>query len=477
MTLSFLDYFAVSPLLILVVTSLLLLLVEAYKSRAHTTLWSITIAGLIAALVFASIAPESTNPLIANWLYFDSLSRFFSLLFITIGIAVCLMASSFFKQFHATRGEFFFFIVASLFGLILLSSAKNFLTLFLGLETLSISLYVLTNYVKTCTNAHEASFKYFILGSISTALLLFGIAMVYAATGTTAFDALAPQFALLSGPDKILFFSGMSLISVSLLFKAAIVPFHIWAPDVYAGAPTAVTAFMAVATKAGAFAVLIRLFLSSLGSFDPAWQQIASLLVYPTLLWANFVAMRTLQLRRFFAYSGISHAGFLLIPLAASTPESAPCMLFYIVVYTVATLGAFACLCFLDTKSEGVMLDDLRGLFYTSPTLTAMFTLCLLTLGGIPPMIGFFAKFYILKIAFTAGLYGIVIIALLTTILSAYYYLRIVAALFSEKQADAPQPARSARTALAATLCCTAIIAISIYPEPLMQLVSAIWKV
>jgi NADH-quinone oxidoreductase subunit N len=266
----------------------------------------------------------------------------------------------------------------------------------------------------------------------------------------------------------------MALITFGLLFKAAVVPFHIWAPDVYAGAPTPVTAFMAVGTKAGAFAALIRLFLFTFKDFDPLWHQMIAFLVYPTLIYANFVAMRQVELRRFFAYSGISHAGFLLIPLAASTSESGPAMLFYLLVYTLATLGSFAVLSFVDSESKGISLKDLRGLFHTSPFLASLFSLCLLTLGGVPPTIGFFAKFYLLKVAFTAGYYGLAVVGLLTTILSAFYYLRIVAVMFSEPARDESKALSSLPASFCGSAIFVSIIFLSFYPEPILQLFSSL---
>ncbi len=326
------DYFSLSPLLILFSTALILLALETFMpivtvgvrpdiptfghykgpNVGMSGLTPTVTIGLLLALYAACISPASTNDLLTPWLKFDALARFFAVLFLCIGIAVVALASSFFQRFEAARAEFYFLLLSSIFGLLLLSAANDFLTLFLGLETLSIALYVLCSYMKKWESSDEASFKYFLLGSIATSILLFGIALIYGATGTTRLDLLPEIVKTLSVQDNTLFIGGIALVSVSLLFKAAIVPFHIWAPDVYAGAPTPVTAFMAVGTKAGAFAALIRIFLVNFSNFDPLWHQAIALFAYPTLVFANFVAMKQTNLRRFFAYSGISHAGFLL---------------------------------------------------------------------------------------------------------------------------------------------------------------------
>lgn len=446
------DYFALSPYITLFVTALLLLLFQKRGASA------IVMMGLALALYLSCISPASQSPFLTPWLSFDLAARFFSIFFLSTALIVCLIALPFFTQFEQKRAEFYFFLTSSVFGLMLISAAQDFLTLFLGLETLSIALYVLCGYVKTWANSSEASFKYFLMGSISSSFLLFGIALFYGATGTTRLDAVA------QGP---LFLAGIALISLSLLFKAAVVPMHIWAPDVYAGAPTPVTAFMAVATKAGAFAALIRIFLLTYKTFDPIWYDMIGILTYPTLIFANFVAMRQNELRRFFAYSGISHAGFLLIPLAAASPESGPAMLFYLIVYAASTLGAFAVLAFVDDKSEGAMLSDLKGLVHTAPFSACILALCLVTLAGLPPSVGFFAKFYILKVGFQAGYYGLVIVGLLTTILSAYYYLRIVAVMFSGQSERGVIRSRPAMAA--GMLCFAAIVALSIYPGFVMS--------
>lgn len=437
--LSLLDMMALSPLLIVLVGALLILLLESFHEKLAKR-WSfpLTLATLAVALLALYGAPSSQNILLTHWVRFDALGRFFTAFFLLIGIGVACLSSAFFKRFENTHGEYYFLLLCSLFGLILIGSASDFLTLFLGIETLSIALYILCAYMKKWGMSQEASIKYFLMGSLAAAFLLYGIALIYGAVGTTHLSGLLKGYQNLSiASDKLLFLSGVVFLTFGLAFKAAIVPFHIWAPDVYDGAPNPVTAFMAVGTKVGAFAALARVFLEALPNFDPFWNHAMALLAFITLVYANFVALQQTQLRRFFAYSGISHAGFLLIPFAAGGNEALPALLLYLVVYAIATLGAFSILAFLDKGSQGAMLEDLNGLFQRAPFLTCVFALCLLTLAGIPPFIGFFAKFYIFMVAFKAGYYGLVIAALLTTILSAYYYLRMIGAMFTPASTEA----------------------------------------
>lgn len=471
-TLGLTDFAALSPLLILLGAALILLLVESFApEEAKRFSFMIATASILIALAAAYYAPASHNQLLTPWLRFDSLARLFTLFFLIIGLGSSLLAFSFFQRFEATHGEYYFLLLSALFGLILIGSAADFLTIFLGLETLSISLYILCGYMKSWEVGREASLKYFLMGALAAAFLLYGIALIYGAVGTTRLDALLGDYHTLSTVQgKTLFISGIALITLGLAFEAAIVPFHVWAPDVYCGAPTPVTALMAVGTKVGAFAAFVVVFFVALPQFNPLWNEGISLLAYPTLIYANAVALRQVQLRRFFAYSGISHAGFLLLPLAAGTPDALPALLFYLTVYSIATMGCFAALAFLDHDSEGVMMHDLDGLFRRSPLLAGIFAFCLLTLAGIPPTAGFFAKFYIFKVAFQAGYYALVIVGLLTTILSAYYYLRIVALMLSKTPVEAAAPPRTWAAGVVGIIAFVALLIFSCYPAPLFDL-------
>jgi NADH-quinone oxidoreductase subunit N len=478
MRLEMIDFAAISPLLILLFGALALLLLESF-AEPYAKKWSfyLAYASILGAIFAAWAAPQSSNPALSDWLRFDFAARCFSILFLLIGLASILLSAAFFQRFEASHGEYYFLLLSAIFGLILIGSAADFLTLFLGLETLSIALYILCGYMKKWGISHESSMKYFLMGAIAAAILLYGIALIYGAVGTTRFNALLAGYRSISSvTDQTLFLAGIALVTVGLAFKAACVPFHVWAPDVYEGAPTPVTAFMSVGTKAGAFAAFAVLFLLALPQFNPVWNQVIALLAYPTLIYANLVALRQTQMRRFFAYSGISHAGFLLIPLAASVTDSLPALVFYLIVYALATLGCFAVLAFLDDQERGVSFQDVNGLFYRSPVLASIFALCLLTLAGIPPTAGFFAKFYIFKTAFEAGYYGLLIVGLLTTILSAFYYLRIIAIMFTGEPAREKAPAYLWPAALVGSIASASILALSFFPAPLLNLLASLTR-
>jgi NADH-quinone oxidoreductase subunit N len=476
--LTLVDFAAIGPLFILLIAGLLLLLLESFKEEEakKSSFWIAGIA-IVLALIAAIVAPPSESPLLTPWLRFDELTRFFNIFFLAIGLASACLAYSFFQRFEASRGEYYFLLLAAVFGLILIGASANFLTLFLGLESLSISLYILCGYIKRWENSNEAAIKYFLIGAVATAFLLYGIACIYGAVGTTSFNELLDRYhSLTSTSDQALFLGGIALVTLGLAFKAAIVPFHVWAPDVYDGAPMPVTAFMAVGTKVGAFAAFTRVFLVALPQIDPIWNQALEWLAIVTMIYANIVALRQVQLRRFFAYSGISHAGFLLIPIVADTPAALPALSFYLVIYSLATLGCFAILAFLDHDSKGIFMHDLYGLFRRKPFLAGIFALCLLTLAGIPPTAGFFAKFYVFKIAFQAGYYALVIVGLLTTILAIFYYLRIVSLMFAEEPVEKVVPLRSWPATLVGVASFTAILIFSFYPDPLLALLSMTGK-
>lgn len=479
--LTWLDLAPINHLIILLLGALLLLLFEAFFEKTAKK-WSLHLTLIFIALasVAAYFASPSNNRILNAWLQFDTVAHFCTLFFLAIGFVSTLLAASFFRVFDndpnraQSHGEYFFLLISSIIGLILIGAAADFLTLFLGLETLSVSLYILCGYMKKWEFSQEAALKYFLFGAVASAFFLYGIALIYGAVGTTNFADLIERYhAVTQSSQQTLFLGGVALITLGLAFKAAIVPFHLWAPDVYDGAPTPVTAFMAVGTKVGAFVAFFRVFLIVLPGFNPFWNQAIAWLAIITLIYANSVALRQTQLRRFFAYSGISHAGFLLIPLIANTADAWQALAFYLVVYSLATFGSFAVLATLDQGSQGVCLPHLQGLFYRNPFLATIFALCLLTLAGIPPTVGFFAKFYLFKLSFQAGYYVLTIVGLLTAIISAFYYVRIISLMFSEKPQEVIPLPHSLPAALVGVASFAGIVIFSISPDSLIAWLNA----
>lgn len=470
------DFIALSPLFIILIGSLILLLIESFAPIvAKKCAAGLTLIILILALYGNWAAAESTNILLTPWLRFDTLGKFFTTFFILIGFSTTLLSTSFFRKFEASHGEYYFLLLSALFGLILIGSSADFLTLFLGIEILSVSLYILCGYMKKWNRSQESSIKYFLMGSLAAAFLLYGIAMIYGSVGTTQFESLLHAYQNLSQPiETILFLSGIALITLALFFEATLVPAQFWAPDVYEGSPTPITSFMAVGTKLGAFAAFVRIFFEALPEFNPDWNHLVAWLIYPTLIYANLLALKQTQIRRFFAYSGISHAAFLLIPVVVGTPLALTSLLFYLVIYAFSTIGAFAVISIIDFDQKGPFIDDLRGLLYKSPLAASILTLCLLTLAGIPPTIGFFAKFYIFQIAFENGYHGLVIVSLLTSILAAYYYLRIIGVMFIQSSDLPEKNVETWPIKILSVACCSALIILSLFPRPFIEILNAI---
>lgn len=485
------DFYALSPLLILLVGGLLLLLIESFWEKISKKIaYPVALLTIALALYANLTAPVSTNPLLTDWFKFDALGQNFTTLFMIIGLASTVLASTFFKRYAVSHGEYFFFLIAALFGLVLIGSSADFLTLFLGVETLSLALYVLCGYMKSWEHSNESSMKYFFMGSLAAAFLLYGIALVYGATGTTQLSGLLPSYMTLGDSEKVLFLGGIALITVSLLFEAAVVPFHYWAPDVYQGAPTPIVAFMATGTKVGAFAGLTRVFLEALPQFNLQWNEMVSWLAIATMIVANLAALKQTQLNRFFAYSGIAHAGLLLLPLVAATPDSYSALMFYLWVYVIATLAAFTAVSFISEgrakdsfKSASIISDpqvgstfmDLKGLFYKSPFLASLLTLALLTLAGVPPTVGFFAKFYLFKNAYQAGYLVLVIVGLIASVISLFYYLRLIGLMLTTQDEEASRTQKGYQRGLdllqsksGVTLGCAlfaALVLLLIYPD------------
>lgn len=465
------DFFALSPLAWLLIAAMIILLLESLSSKiARKSAFIISLGSQIGSLVLIFFIPPTHHPLLKSWLTFDPLSDIFSVLFLSIGIAACFLAHSFFKRFEAAQGEFYFLLLSAVFGLVLIGQAADLLIIFLGIETLSIALYVLCGFTKEWKIASEASMKYFVMGAIAAGFLVYGIALIYGAVGSTSLDALLEGYSKSNQPA--LFLGGIAFITAGLAFKAALFPFHIWAPDVYGGSATPVTAFLAVGSKAGAFAALVRIFLVALPEFEFVWSVSAGAIVFLSLYYANFVAFRQNYLRPFFAYSGISQAGFMFIALSVGTKEAIASLLFYLVVYSLATVGSFAYLTFFEESYEGVTLQGLKGLIYKRPLSASLFSVCLVTLAGVPPTAGFFAKFYILKLAFEQGYYALVAVALIAAILSVAYYFRIIASMLEGPDEAKEAPKGYWPEALVGAICFAGIIFVSCFPAPVSYILT-----
>ncbi|MEZ4870266.1 MAG: NADH-quinone oxidoreductase subunit N [Caldilineaceae bacterium] len=344
-----------------------------------------------------------------------------------------LLSVNYIPQVNSQVGEYYTLLLLCAAGMMVMGSATDLIVVFLALETFSLALYILTSIHRENPRSSEAGLKYFLLGAFASAFFVYGAALVYGATGSTQYGAIA--LALSSGVGQLgLLLPGIALLIVGFGFKASLVPFHMWTPDVYQGAPTPVTAFMSVGTKAAAFAAFIRVFLSALPEQQAAWSWILAILAILTMTIGNFAALRQLSLKRMLAYSGIAHAGYVLVGLTGGTAASANAAIFYLFSYAFMNIGAFAVVLLLEKAGEDDALQNrAAGLSKRHPMLALVMAIFLFSLTGIPPLAGFFGKLFVFKAAVDGGFAWLAVIGMLNSAVAAYYYLRVTVAMYFEE--------------------------------------------
>ncbi len=496
---------ALLPIIVLFGFGMAVLLAGAFLSESNKK-WALPTLALLGVVASAL----SCLPLWGQSLVFgasghalfaaDNFSLLFNGIFLLVVAITVLMSQRYLApregDTNSAAGEFFGLLMFSAVGMMIVAGSRDLLTIFLGVEILSIAVYVLAGFARRSLNSNEASLKYFLLGAFATGFLLYGIAMTYLATGTTNLAQIS-QFVrggfvggAMGASTPVIYYAGLGLLLIGLGFKAALVPFHQWAPDVYEGAPTPVSAFMATAVKAAAFAAILRVFpeIIRLPEVAAHWQTLVLIICVLTMTIGNVIAIAQSSLKRMLAYSSVAHAGYALIGLVTiasavghemttslSTAYSG--IIFYMIVYALMTLGAFAVLVYFEQQlrpghdeNANLTLDDIRGIAVRHPWAAAALTLFLFSLAGIPPTAGFFAKLYIFLPAVKQGLIGLVIVGVLNSVISVYYYFRPMVYLYSGKDENAATDitvsasgeavagGRSIGVAIAIAICAVAVI-------------------
>lgn len=372
---------------------------------------------------------------------------------------------------RAYRLEFEPLLLLSVSGMTILGAAGDLLMVFLAIELLSFALYVLCGLARRDRRSQEASLKYFLLGAVTSAILLYGIALLYVATGTIELGVLSVSLSLVTTPEAVVFL-GMALVTVGLAFKVGAVPFHFWTPDVYQGAPTNVTAFMAAATKAAAFAALLRVFLLSFGRLDDAWVPVLAGIAVLTMMVGAVAAVIQRDVKRVLAYSSVAHAGYALIGVSAATPLGLSATLYYLLTYAVTAVGAFGCVVAIERRRRGeVALVDLRGLGKRSPVLAGVFGLTLLSLAGIPATAGFAGKFAIFRAGLEADLGWVVLVGVVSSVIAGFFYLRLIAAMYLEEPDEAMQePVLTTGLSAGIAAAAAAVVVLGILPDAFVTL-------
>jgi NADH-quinone oxidoreductase subunit N len=387
-----------------------------------------------AALVCALRFPAAEGTAFAGMIVNDSFSLFFQVLFLAAAIITILLSMHYFRENTGILGEFYALLLFAVLGMIFMVKAADLLMVFIGIETLSLSVYILSGCLREDRRSGEAALKYILLGAFSTAFLLFGIALIFGATGTTNLTEVAAQIAAKNILTDWMLLLAMAMLLVGVAFKISLVPFHMWTPDVYEGAPVPVTAFMSVGVKAAALAVFLRVFLLALPALNPTWRHLLIALSVLTMTVGNIIAISQENIKRMLAYSSIAHAGYLLIGMIAGGETGVSAMLYYLVVYTFMNLGAFAVVIAFGHKGEdNLAIGDYAGLGSRSPWLAFAMTVFMLSLAGIPPLSGFMGKFYIFSAAVKEGYIGLAVIGVINSLISVYYYLRVTVMMYMKK--------------------------------------------
>jgi len=442
----------ITPQLIVLAAAILLLLLPLFwRSLRREFLAAIALAGIAAALAATFWLWSRPGWGFAGMVTVDRFALAFQALFLLGGLLTVLISFNRIEEEYVQHGDFFGLLLLALFGLMVMTSTTHFLVIFIGLEILSIALYVLAGYRKMRVDSLEAALKYLLLGAFATGFFLYGVALIYGATGQLEMAHIREAAA--AGGAGWLLPAGALLVLIGFAFKAALVPFHMWTPDVYQGAPTPVTAFMSTGTKAAAFAVLARLVSIAVPVETIAWGPVLAVLAVLTMTVGNFMAIVQSNVKRMLAYSSIAHAGYLLVALAAGNAAGRSAILYYLLVYTLMNIGAFGVIAWLGRsgREERLTFESYRGLGYRYPFVSLAMAAFMFSLAGIPPTGGFLGKFFLFAAAVRAEYIPLVVIAVLNAVVSVFYYLRLVVNLYM-REAEEPAEAGKAHPLLIAAL-------------------------
>ena len=388
--------------------------------------------GLTLALIFSLNDWNTNNSYFNDMVVFDNYALAFTSLIILLSIIWFIISPPFFID-TKNESDHYSLIIFSLIGGVIMTAFNNMIMLFLGIEILSISLYVLAGSNKSLLSSNEAALKYFLMGAFATGFLLFGITLIYGQTASFNLMEIAHALASNSG-NKEMIYTGIFMIMIAMSFKVSVVPFHFWAPDVYQGSPTVITAFMSTAVKTAAFAAFLRLFITSFKDVEPVWSSTLLIISAATILIGNITAVYQTNFKRMLAYSSISHAGYMLLAILSMNNMSSGSLLFYTLAYSFSSITSFAVLLLVNKSTGNESIESFNGLARRNPLFATVVIIAMLSLAGIPPTAGFFAKYYIFSAAIQNNLTGLVLIALAGSLIGVFYYFKIIIALFRDKE-------------------------------------------
>jgi NADH-quinone oxidoreductase subunit N len=427
------DLYLIAPEIVITIFGFLVLMVDVFspKKEKKGYLGWISLIGILIAFFYTLPLMGSTNSGFEGMFTADGYALFFKITFMIIAFLTVLISMGYAQREGIAFGEYYALILFATLGMMLMAAGTHLIIIFLGLETMSISIYILAGMMREDRKSVESAFKYFLLGAFATGFLLYGIALLYGATGFLYLKDIAAYISsknLLRNPMLLL---SLVFLTIGFGFKIASVPFHMWTPDVYEGAPTSITAFMATGVKAAGFSALVRVFFSALPAFRPDWTSIMWVIALATMTLGNIVAISQTNIKRMLAYSSIAHAGYILVAFVAGNDLGTSGILFYLMAYAFMNLGAFTVVILLGKKGEeNTLIKDYAGIGFKHPLLAAAMTIFLLSMAGIPPLGGFMAKFYVFSAAVKEKFYWLAILGVLNSAVSVYYYLRVTVLMY-----------------------------------------------
>ena len=433
----YLNFSALLPLIIVVATGIIVMLADLFIADKRSLGWVSLIGVLLAAVVGAmQQGMPGFDPAFQNMALTDGYAHFFNLIFLSAAALSILVALGYLGRIGLQKGEYYALLLFSTAGMMMMAAAADLILIFLGLETMSIALYIMAAFNRNQRASGEAGIKYFLMGSFASAFFLYGAALLYGATGSTNLSVIGGA---LAGGENPIAMVGLGLLLIGFAFKIAAVPFHWWTPDVYSGSPTAVTAFMSVGAKAAGFAALIRLLMVSFPppSLSGDWQTAIAVLAVLTMTLGNIAALGQKDVKRMLAYSSIAHAGYILVGVAAGNAAGISAALFYLMAYTFMNIGAFAVVSVLERKGAvGSNIKDYAGLAGRNMWLALGMAIFLLSLTGFPPLAGFWGKLYLFRAAVQSNLTWLAVIGVLNSGIAAYYYLNVIVQMYMKPAAD-----------------------------------------
>lgn len=468
------DYLRFLPEMALCVFATLVMALEPVSGpRRKNALAGLALIGYLAALAAAIYANGFPGAAFSGLLIVDGFGSLFRVLVIAVGALTVFSSNAYLNREGANSGEYHALVMFSVVGQCVMVTANDLIMVFIGLEISSIASYVLAGYLRDDKRANEAALKYFLLGSFATAFLLYGVALIYGATGSTNLSRIRASIADPSAaPPAMLVGIAAALILVGFAFKISAAPFQMWAPDVYQGAPAPVTAFLSAGPKAAAFAVFLRVFMTAFQSAGESWEPLIWISALLSMTIGNFAALTQSDVKRMLAYSSIAHAGYVLVALTARSEDGVAAAMFYLAAYVLMNIGAFAVISHLAGKGEKYLrIEDLAGLSFKQPLTAAALTIFLLSLIGVPLTGGFFGKFYIFKAALGSKLVWLAVLGMLNSAVAAYYYLRLLVVMYMREPGEAVSQMEPLPMSLKIALLAPAVgvLALGIFPSALLE--------